>query len=141
MKKEELKKILKPLIKECIKEVIFDDGTLSTVVSEVVKGLGNPLTESRPTPPTRQKTQTLETDEQAKSRRNKMQENRKRMLDAIGKDSFNGVDIFEGVTPMKAQESGVSSGRGALSDVDPRDPGVDISNFQSSTIWKKLAGN
>ena len=51
MNKTELKKILKPLIKECIKEVIFEDGTLSTVISEVVKGLGNPLTESRPSPP------------------------------------------------------------------------------------------
>ncbi len=140
MKKEELKKILKPLIKECIQEVIFEDGTLSTVVREVVKGLGNPLTESRSTPPPRQKVQTLETDEQAESRRRKMQENRKRMLDAIGRDSFNGVDIFEGTTPTKAPQSN-ASGHGALKDVDPRDPGVDISKFQSSTVWKKLAGN
>ncbi len=33
MNKQELKKILKPLIKEGIKEVIFDDGTLSTDVN------------------------------------------------------------------------------------------------------------
>ena len=31
MNKNELKKILKPLIKQCIKEVIFEDGTLSTI--------------------------------------------------------------------------------------------------------------
>ena len=140
MKKEELKKILKPLIKECIKEVIFEDGTLSTVVSEVVKGLGNPLTESRPLPNKSTITQKLETDEQAKARRQKITENRKRMLDAIGRDSFNGVDIFEGTTPTKAPDSG-ASGHGALRDVDPSDPGVDISKFQTSMIWKKLAGN
>ena len=29
MKKNELQKILKPLIKECIKEVIFEEGVLS----------------------------------------------------------------------------------------------------------------
>ena len=37
MKKNELKKILKPLIKECIKEVIFEEGALS-IITEVVKG-------------------------------------------------------------------------------------------------------
>ena len=30
--------LLKPLIKECIKEVIFEIGTLSTIISEVLKG-------------------------------------------------------------------------------------------------------
>ena len=40
MKKEELKKVLKPLIKECIKEVMFEDGTLSTIIAEVAVGLG-----------------------------------------------------------------------------------------------------
>ena len=35
MDKAELKKILRPLIKECVKEVIFEDGTLSTIISEV----------------------------------------------------------------------------------------------------------
>ena len=48
MNKNELKKVLKPLIKECIKEVMFEDGTLSTVIGEVVKGLGTQtITESR----------------------------------------------------------------------------------------------
>jgi hypothetical protein len=37
MKKEELKKMLRPLIKECIREVIFEDGSLSTIISEVMK--------------------------------------------------------------------------------------------------------
>ena len=39
MKRDELKKILKPLIKECIKEVIFEEGVLSTLVSEAVIGV------------------------------------------------------------------------------------------------------
>ena len=37
MKKADLKKILRPLIKECIKEVVFEEGTLSTIISEVLK--------------------------------------------------------------------------------------------------------
>ena len=39
MKTNELKKVLKPLIKQCIKEVIFEDGVLSGIIGEVVKGV------------------------------------------------------------------------------------------------------
>ena len=38
MNRKDFKRILKPLIKECIKEVIFEEGVLSTIVSEVIKG-------------------------------------------------------------------------------------------------------
>ena len=42
--KEELMKILKPLIKECIRDVIFEEGSLSTIISEVVKSTGGQST-------------------------------------------------------------------------------------------------
>ena len=42
MKKEELLKTLKPLIKECVREVIFEDGALSNIVAEVAQGLSRP---------------------------------------------------------------------------------------------------
>jgi|TARA_R100000388_G_C7196368_1_gene136130 hypothetical protein len=133
MNKTELKKILKPLIKQCIKEVIFEDGTLSNIVSEVARGLGSTpvITETRTS---KNKKMNLESESDAKARL----ERKKRMLDAIGKDAFNGVDLFEGTTPAPPQRE---QGQGALSGVDPRDPGVDISNFASSGMWKKLAGN
>ena len=138
MNKAELKKILKPLIKECIKEVIFDDGTLSTVVSEVVKGLGNPLSESRHLLRQETKTQTVETDEQAKARRNKLQESRKKMMDVIGKDSYNGINVFENTTPVSDTQN---SSYGALRGSSPSDPGVDISSLMDgSGVWKKLVG-
>ena len=49
MNKSELKKVLKPLIKECIKEVIFEDGTLSSIIAEVMRGTGTtqPIVESK----------------------------------------------------------------------------------------------
>ena len=133
MKKQELKKILKPLIKECIKEVIFEDGTLSSIISEVVKGVGEPIVETKQRFPSKPQPQ-YETDEQAKARLNNQ---RKKMMDAIGKDAYNGVNLFEGTTPAPKE-----SGQGALSDVDPSDPGVDISSFmgKSSLIWEKMAG-
>ena len=135
MNKQELKKILKPLIKECIKEVIFEDGTLSSIISEVVKGVGEPIVETKQRFPKKQQPQ-YETDEQAKQRLTKQ---RKKMMEAIGKDAYNGVNLFEGTTPAPAPQE---SGRGALSDVDPSDPGVDISSVmgKSSLIWQKMAG-
>ncbi len=135
MNKQELKKILKPLIKECIKEVIFEDGTLSSIISEVVKGVGEPIVETKQRFPKKQQPQ-YETDEQAKAR---LKKQRNKMMEAIGKDAYNGVNLFEGTTPAPAPQE---SGRGALSDVDPSDPGVDISSFmgKSSLIWEKMAG-
>jgi hypothetical protein len=41
MKKDQLQKVLKPLIKECIKEVIFEDGVLANLIKEVAVGLGS----------------------------------------------------------------------------------------------------
>ena len=48
MKKLELKQALKPLIKECIKEIIFEEGILSSLITEVARGLGSPPTSSPP---------------------------------------------------------------------------------------------
>ena len=145
MKKEELKKILKPLIKDCIKEVIFEEGTLSNIISEVVVGLKpqQPLQEAkfRKQPPVKSKP-SFESDEQAKTRRERMtkklDQTRKTIMKSIGAESYNGVDLFEGTTPIQP-----SSGnqQGALSGMAPSDPGVDISRFSAaSDVWKKLSG-
>ena len=98
MNKEALKKTLKPLIKECIKEVIFEDGTLSSIIAEVVKGTsGQQIVE------TKQSTyQAPLGDHEARQR--KLQEQRKRMLDSIGRDAFNGVDVFEGTQPLNEKK-------------------------------------
>ena len=136
MNKAELKKILKPLIKECIKEVIFEDGTLSSIVSEVVQGMGKQtIVENKQSFSTKQKPQ-YETDEQAKAR---LDAKRKKMMEAVGENSYNGVNLFEGTTPAPAPEQ---QGQGPLSGVSPNDPGIDISSVigKSSAIWSKMAG-
>ena len=128
--------MLKPLIKECIKEVIFEEGTLSSIISEVVQGVGQPIVETKQRFPKKQKPQ-YESDEQARIRLN---EKRKKMMEGIGSDAYNGVNLFEGTTPAPQPNPG--QGRGALSDVDPNDPGIDITSVmgKSSMIWKKMAG-
>jgi hypothetical protein len=136
MKKNELKKMLKPLIKECIKEVIFEEGALSTIISEVMKGTSGSerIVETRAQQPKQ---------DFAKQERklNEAKERRKKLLDSIGADAYNGVNLFEGTTPAPAPSSG--GGQGPLDGVAPNDPGVDISSIfsgHSANIWQKLSG-
>ncbi len=141
MKKEELMKILKPLIKECIRDVIFEEGSLSTIISEVVKSTGaqSTLRESK-------NHSRLESQEEAtrriQSKKNKIEKNKKRMLDAIGSEAYNGVNLFEGTQPLPQSRNPSSpQGSSPLDGVAPHDPGVDITKFSAAGIWKKLAGN
>ena len=60
------------------------------------------------------------------------------MLDAIGTDSLNGVNIFEGTEPLKkAGVPGAASPSSPLQGYQPSDSGVDISNIFSSK-WKDM---
>jgi hypothetical protein len=134
MNKNELKKILKPLIKECIKEVIFEEGSLSTIISEVVKGTSG----SQRIVETERPKQDFARQEQ---QMREAKERKRKLLDSIGRDSYNGVNLFEGTTPAPAPST--SNGQGPLDGVDPNDPGVDISNIfsgHSAKIWQKLSG-
>tara|TARA_R110000823_G_scaffold256762_1_gene378605 strand:- start:583 stop:999 length:417 start_codon:yes stop_codon:yes gene_type:complete len=137
MNRNELKQMLKPLIKECIKEVIFEDGTLSSIVSEVARGMGQQtIVETKQIFPIKQKPQ-YETDEQAKIR---LDEKKNKMMEAVGAEAYNGINLFEGTTPTSAQTD--NNGQGPLSDVDPADAGIDISKVmgKSSAIWSKMVG-
>ena len=54
MKKSELKRILKPIVRECIKDVLLEEGLLSNIVSEVTKGLtSNMIVENNIRPKTK----------------------------------------------------------------------------------------
>tara|TARA_R110002110_G_scaffold162445_3_gene361756 strand:+ start:1438 stop:1860 length:423 start_codon:yes stop_codon:yes gene_type:complete len=138
MKRNELKKILKPLIKECIKEVIFEEGVLSTVISEVMRGTSQ--SQGLQASPEQTTIREQETKQNINESKNNLSETRKRMLDAIGKNTYGGVDLFENTTPLSAAAAGTkaSAGHGALADVDPNDSGVDISNLPGKNAWKHL---
>ena len=88
MNKAELKKLLKPLIKECIKEVIFEEGVLSGIVSEVNQGLrAAPLVEERqPQPKAQERNFTQMRQKSAREQKQKINEHKKQLLDAIGKE-------------------------------------------------------
>tara|TARA_B100000282_G_C31299388_1_gene294866 strand:- start:52 stop:462 length:411 start_codon:yes stop_codon:yes gene_type:complete len=135
MKRADLKKVIKPLVKECIHEVLIEEGLLSNVVSEVAQGLqGNVIAEvaTQPTPqPAIQKNFD-------KQKINKLKDQKRRMLEAIGKDAYNGVDLFEGTTPAPAQQQEAPAGSVDLG--NPGDSGVDISSLMggASKIWQAM---
>jgi hypothetical protein len=130
MRKNELKQILKPLIKECIKEVIFEDGTLSGIIAEVVQGLQGstrqPIVEKKIIKSNAPSAAVLEA-------RHSLEETKRSLQNSTGLKG-----IFEGTTPMH-QSSGKSQ-HGALRDVDPGDPGVDITGIMkiAGGTWGQL---
>jgi hypothetical protein len=132
MKKSEFKE----MIKESVKEVLIEEGVLKNVISEVVKAVGQPQQ-----PVVTQQTFTEQASlEAAEKKKQKLAETRKRMLDAVGRDSYGGVDVFEGTTPIRKSGSPDSNGpSSALEGVEPSDPGVDISSLMGAAqAWKQL---
>ena len=143
MKKQELKKIIQPIVEECVKDALLTSGLLTSVISEVVAGVQKGLiTEQAQQQPQAQRP-VQEQNTISENERRKILENKKKLLDAIGTSSYNGVDVFEGTKPlmMGGSASQSSSGYKAFDGVDPNDPGVNIDGLASALggVWKKLA--
>jgi len=147
MNKAELKKILKPLIKECVKDVLFEDGILSGVISEVVRGVQPQTIINQPPPKHVQLKEQKALEENRKQmlaqRHETEKQRRRKLLDATG---FKDLDIFEGTEPMTSKgeirESASPAAQGPLSGVAPGDAGIDISGILAvgnGQNWKKLA--
>ena len=143
MKREELKRLIKPIVKECITESLIEEGILSSVVSEVMKGMAPTIMESAPvsvpTPaPVRDNSRALQ--ESQNRRLQQARESRKKLLDAVGADSYGGVDLFEGTSPAPAQQSPEAQASSPLGSVASGDAGVDISGIigASAHKWKAL---
>ena len=141
MKKQELQKILKPLIKQCIKEVIFEEGVLSGLISEVVRGLGQQtIVEAK---------QHVAQPEQQDFSRHRielqqetveaMKEKKRKLEESMGA-GFEGV--FDNVDPIsKAGIPGEKTSTGVLSNYAPDDAGVDISGIMAigaGSNWKNM---
>ena len=127
MKKSDLKKLIKPLVKECIHEVLLEEGLLSNVVSEVAKGLNTaPVI-----------TEQVEQAPAPKPRKRDYSADRRKLMDAIGNDAYNGVNLFEGTTPAPAQQEQTA---GSVDMGDPNDAGVDSGSIlgHSSKIWESM---
>lgn len=140
MNKAQLKKLIKPVVKECIQEVLIEEGLLTEVVAQVASGMTRqPIVENK-----KSKDNLFNEDLQMKRKtrevNQKLQEHRKKLLDSIGQDAYNGVDLFEGTEPMKQGPAPGTTHRPSILGDDPSDAGVDISSLmgQASKVWQAL---
>ena len=142
MNKSQLKKLIKPVVKECIQEVLIEEGLLTEVVAQVASGMSRqPIVEN--TPKKRNDklfNEDLQMQRKSREANKKLQEHRKKLLDSIGGDAYNGVDLFEGTEPLRITSSpGQTHTPNVLGD-DPSDAGVDISSIMGNAgkIWQAL---
>ena len=137
MKKSELKNI----IKEGIKEILFEEGVLSNLVAEVAFGITKAQGTLVEAAPVKQDTAALaeSREQEAEQRRKKLLETKRKMLDAIGNSKMS--NVFEGTEPLRQGGSpGDSPGQGPMSGRAANDAGIDISGLFSvaGAKWKAL---
>ena len=134
MKKTELKRLLKPLVKECIHEVLLEEGLLANIVSEVAKGMQQNILTETIAPISHEEGQNFK--QKAAATRAQIDEHRQSLMDSIGNNSFNGVNLFEGTEPPSTHEP--QNGHADLG--SPSDAGVDISAVlgKSAKIWRAI---
>ena len=129
MKKSELKAI----VKECVRDVLFEEGVLSSLIAEIAIGINSAQSSLLENNQVKQE----ELRNQASiDREKKLQETKKKMLNAIGNEKMS--KIFEGTEPLRSESQ--TSAHSPLAGTDPNDAGVDISGLFSfaGQKWNNL---
>ena len=138
MKKSQLKRVIKPIVEECINEVLLEKGLLSNIISEVVKGI-QPLQQS----PIQQRP-VMQENKLMQQQRQELQEQKYEMMKAQKRKLLDaagfGVDVFSGTEPIEEAADPSNGQAGALSGVAPSDPGVDIAGIMAvaNRDWSKM---
>ncbi len=131
MNKSDLKKALMPIIKECIREAIFEEGVLSGVITEVAQGLGQ--INSSPQVTRKQASLDTQPSQAVIEAKKQLSEVKASLQQATGMQG-----IFEGTKPLPGG-GGTNSQHGPLRDKDPSDAGVDIGGLMKMTGgWSHL---
>ena len=128
MKRSELKSI----VKDCIKEVLFEEGILSNLVAEVAAGITKAQQRILESNSVQQKNINLAKKKQNEAaeeeKRKQLLESKRKMLDAMGSRKM--ANVFEGTEPLRSGgEPNATPGTGPLTGRDPNDSGVDISGI------------
>ena len=142
MNKTQLKKLIKPVVKECIQEVLIEEGLLTEVVAQVASGMSRQsIVENKPKKRNDKLfNEDLQMQRKSREANKKLQEHRKKLLDSIGGDAYNGVDLFEGTEPLRNTGTPGESHRQNVLGDDPHDAGVDISSIMghAGKIWQAI---
>lgn len=161
--KQDLKIILRPLIKECVKEVILEQGILSHLIKEVVQGMQNSMiVENKQTnaikPPTTEeyRKSTIQAKQNLEEEKKKLIQDKQKEMERVLKNTGLPAKIFDTIdekslplssTPTltessskpqfeaKADKEGL-----ALRGIAPQDPGINISGILNivggANTWK-----
>ena len=138
MKKSQLKRVIKPIVEECINEVLLEKGLLSSIISEVVKGI-QPLQQS----PVQQRP-VMQENKLMQQQRQELQEQKYEMMKAQKRKLLDaagfGVDVFSGTEPIEEAADPSNGQAGALSGVAPNDAGVNIEGIMAvaNRDWSKM---
>ena len=142
MNKTQLKKLIKPVVKECIQEVVIEEGLLTEVVAEVASGMSRqPIVENKPKKRNDKLfNEDLQMQRKSREANKKLQEHRKKLLDSIGGDAYNGVDLFEGTEPLRNTGSPGQAHTPSVLGDNPDDAGVDISSIMGNAtkMWDMM---
>ena len=140
MDKNSLKKVIKPLIKECLTEILYEQG-LNKLIEESIKTKQREVVKE-----SREEEQTYEAKEvrfmkqTVPNKPNKLQEAKKQLLQKI---SMGGFDPFAGSAPIESGGEQITESINPAVSVMPgiQGSGVDISGLlgQNKQIWKGLS--
>lgn len=138
MKKSELKNI----IKECVKEILFEEGVLSNLVAEVAFG----ITKAQQTITEVSKSDEVDTvaiqesrEQAQEDKRKRLLETKRKMLNAMGSSKLS--NVFEGTSPLSTGGAPAEkTGHSPMSGRDPTDAGIDISGLfgLAGQKWQQL---
>jgi len=139
MDKNSLKKVIKPLIKECLTEILYEQG-LNKIIEESIK------TKSREVVKENKEEEVYEAKEvrfmknTQPNKANKLQEAKKQLLQKI---SMNGFDPFAGSAPLEGDPEQIAESINPEVAVMPgiQGSGVDISGLlgQNKQLWKSFS--
>jgi hypothetical protein len=121
MTKSEMKKLIKPMVKECMQEMLLEEGLLSNLIKEVMKA--QPIREIQEQRPVKMDATPFSLAEKArpqgKNSVSKISEARRRLADSIGNGAYG--EVFAGLEPAPGGANIPSSSE------DTGDPGIDLS--------------
>ena len=133
MKSDKLRKVLKPLIKECIKEIIFEEGVLSSIIREAQ---GSPIKEV--IKEEKKKNTFSKFMKEDKQESKQVVEARDKMRKAIAGKIGADFDPFEGTKPLSESQASGNPSQSPMSGIDSNDKGVDLSNIPGMGNWAAI---
>lgn len=128
---KELAKALKPLIKNCIKEVLLEEsGILSHVIKESIQGMKQELLVEQKQSFKNVPIPSSIAKETLKDKKQSLEDRRKMLEESFAKSKNNNLKgVFDNIIGPPIEEVKGNDIYSPLAGMDPNDPGIDLSIF------------